>query len=328
MSNSNSNNPSLLQAFYGSKSFLKIYQALEIDKIRFSFANIGDERNSIDIYISVEEFHADLISKYKRGVLENRRQNEIERARKNNDQYCKDIWVSRGGKTKKGNFRCFTIQPGKNTTYVFRASESGGKGQSTPKNVIVGVSDKDLITLDFRWGFLYEDYKKVLAERYSLKNMKSSFSTSREESIDYEESNEPENVSQQPAGRPVSSPQRYNGENKPKPSPGGNNAISSRTTPVAQGGNSSQQIGGNQTETPKGEVKSFKLKVSTPIIRLRSSNYALEGYTEDNMKFSVIFPRNLLDENDPFYNVCSNAGKMIVFRGIAQNNRIYATSLK
>lgn len=321
-----SSDPSLLQAFYGSKSFLKIYQVLEIDKIKFSFVKKGDEKNSIDIYISVEEFHADLIAKYKSGLLEKRRRYEIERKRNDNDQYYKDIWASRAGKSSQGSIHSFTIQPGEKTTYLFKANEYGEKGQS--RYITVGVADKDLIILDFRWSFLFEDYKKVLAERYSLKNMKSLFSVSREESMDYDEYVETENIPQGQANQPESSLQKgSNGQNNQNPFSMEKNDISS--TPAAQNNNNQQPKGSNRSEIPKGEVKYFKLKVFTPIIQLeKSKNYALEGYTADNIKFSVIFPRNLLNENDPFYDICCNAGKMITFRGIAQNNRIYATSIK
>lgn len=322
-----SSDPSLLKDFYGSKSFLKIYQCLDINKIRFSFVIKGDEKNPIDVYISVEEFHADLMTKYRSGLLEKRRRYEIERKRNDNDQYYKDIWASRAGKSSQGFTHSFTIQPGEKTTYLFKANEYGGNGQSRSRYITVGVADKDLIILDFRWSFLFDDYKKVLAERYSLKNMKSLFSVSREEYMDYDESGETENIPQGQASQPKSSSQRgSNGQNNQKPFSMGENDISS--TPAAQN-NNQQPKGSNQSEIPKGEVKYFKLKVSTPIIQLeKSKNYALEGYTADNIKFSVIFPRNLLNEKDPFYDICCNAGKMITFRGIAQNNRIYATSIK
>ena len=46
-----SENKDLLLELYGSNSFVKVYQALEIDKIKFSFAKKGEEKNGIDVYM-------------------------------------------------------------------------------------------------------------------------------------------------------------------------------------------------------------------------------------------------------------------------------------
>lgn len=316
--NKTNKDPSLLLECYGAKAFVKVYQALNIDRIKFSFAKKGDEQNSIDIYMSAEEFQADLIAKINEKELEKKRVQEINRATAAKDKYCKEIWESRVGKSNKNTIRRFVIQPGQNTEYVFRATESPENGQN-PKNILVGFSEKDLTILSFRWSFLYEDYKTILRQRYSMKNMQSTYHQ-KENTVDQDIPYDDSEIEQRPA-------------------PYSNSALPKDKTEQSQG-RRPFSVGSDDTlsnediskgEAPKREIKRFKLKVKSPIVSLSREKYAFEGFTEDNKKYAVIIDSQFTEKNngwERFHNTCSAAGNIVCFSGfIFKDNRIIATAI-
>lgn len=320
MANANNSNktekdPSLLLACYGAKSFVKVYQALEIDKIKFSFVLKGNEGNPIDIYMNAEDFEADLMAEIRGKQLERKRLTELERARSANEKYCKDIWESRVGKSTKNTIRKFTIQPGMNTEYVFRASESAENGKSNAKNITVGISGKDLALLVFRWGFLFEDYKNVLRKRYSMAEMRSNYHPKEDPSDipdDY--------VEEQPPMDPAEIPE-HNAMNTQK----------TRRKPFSAGSDDMPTCTNDSEKaiSQSNNVCSYRMKVKTPIVLLSSGNYAFEGYTQDNRKYAVVInPISFSpDSLNAFCNICAKVGTMINFRGICKENRILATGI-
>lgn len=318
--NKTNKDPSLLLECYGSKAFVKVYQALNIDRIKFSFAKKGEEQNSIDIYMSAEEFQADLITKIDRKELEKKRIQEINRATTAGDKYCKDIWESRVGKSNKNTIRKFTIQPGQNTEYVFRATESAENGQN-PKNILVGFSEKELTLLSFRWSFLYEDYKTVLRERYSMKNMQSTYhqkENALDQDIPYDDAESEQQTATSVPSTDSAPPKDKSDQNQGRRpfSVGSDDTLPNEDT--------------SKGEEPKRDVKRFKLKVKSPIVLLKSRNYAFEGFTQDNIKYAVIIGPQFAGENnwEQFYNICSTAGNMVCFSGIiTQTGRIMATAI-
>lgn len=318
--------PSLLLECHGAKMFMKIYQALEIDRIKFSFVKKGDERNPIDIYMNAEEFQSDLIAKINSGQLERRRLEEARRPNAAGDKHCQDIWASRVGKSPKNTIRKFSIQPGQRTEYVFYATETAENEKSNAKSIVVGCSGKDLILLAFRWSFLYEDYKAILCERYSMKNMKSSYHAKESEAgqeVSYDESLENVQQAAPPASTSRQTDTMQAGERGPRSFSIGSNDFQDTHQDIKSQDSADTYI-------PQGKVEQFKLKVATSIVQMRSGKYALEGYTQDNIKYAVVFDPSIfsgLNSWENFYKSCTNIGNIIRFKGIVAKDRIMATEI-
>ncbi len=326
--------PALLLSCYGTKAFVKIYQALEIDRIKFSFVTKGREKDSIDIYMSAEEFQADLIAQIVNKELERKRVLEITRVRETGDKKYRSIWESRAGKSSKNTIRKFSIQPGQNMEYVFFATESSESGKENSKYILVGCAAKDLTLLAFRWSFLYEDYKKVLQTRYSMEKMKSTYNHSREAAVDSDMpyNDFTQNQQPSPASATKASGSKDGTWKQTQGDPAKSKHFSVGSKDIrsdASQGNSGNGQGKNTGDVQKTgcEVKSFKLKIKTPITSMKSGKYALEGYTENNQRHIVVFNPAKFSNWEKFYQICLNPGNMICFKGIATEDRIIATEI-
>lgn len=266
----NINNDLLLEV-YGSKTFVKVYQALEIGKIKFSFAEKDNVTDGIDCYVNADDFASDLIKKITDQRLLKACAVEKQRAASKNEKYCQDIWKSRAGIDGEKNVRSFSIQPGSSTEMVFRASKNG-------KNIIVGFEYRELELLAYRWSFLEADWNKKMAERYSLSNMKNSFYSPDQTKKQPESAVSQDFKSTPPSDTPVPM-------DKAKYMVSGNaSAKKANTTP------SPDQNAGSAAR----KSKVYKLKVVDGMQPMTSGNRALKAITVDNISYPVIFEKNLL----------------------------------
>ena len=112
----------LLAAYYGKKAFVKIKQCLEIGKIQFSFVDLANSKNFIDVYMLAEEFGAILMAGIKNGSLIK----AIMTEKGKGEQYPKAIWQSPIGGNATGNngkpiSRYFEISPSSTSEVLFTA---------------------------------------------------------------------------------------------------------------------------------------------------------------------------------------------------------------
>ena len=174
----------LLAAYYGKKAFVKIKQCLEIGKIQFSFVDLANSKNFIDVYMLAEEFGAILMAGIKNGSLIK----AIMTEKGKGEQYPKAIWQSPIGGNATGNngkpiSRYFEISPSSTsevlfTAYTFPAvkNDKGAfikeKGSKALLTLRVPCSFNDLKILAYKWSFLEADY---MSNKYSVENMKSDY---------------------------------------------------------------------------------------------------------------------------------------------------------
>ncbi len=192
MANNSEKENDLLYRIDGAGCFLKIKQALDIDKMLFSFVQYDKRSNnvlhSIDCYLSAAQFGAILMNSIADKSLLNRIYKEKKRAVETKEQYPKAVWNSPlGGKKNKDGAavsRSFTIAPGASSEVLFTATEcpatesaSGAfipnKG-SKDSNVVIRIpaTYNDLKTLCYVWSFLEADF---MPKRYSVKRMQSTY---------------------------------------------------------------------------------------------------------------------------------------------------------
>lgn len=174
----------LLAAYYGKKAFVKIKQCLEIGKIQFSFVDLANSKNFIDVYMLAEEFGAILMAGIKNGSLIK----AIMTEKGKGEQYPKAIWQSPIGGNATGNngkpiSRYFEISPSSTSEVLFTAhtfpavkNDKGAfikeKGSKALLTLRVPCSFNDLKILAYKWSFLEADY---MSNKYSVENMKSDY---------------------------------------------------------------------------------------------------------------------------------------------------------
>lgn len=178
----------LLMSVYGGSAFLKIKQALEIGKVCFSFVDIKEPKNHIDIYMDAVEFATEIA--HECGLETNERLFRALKAEKDKgDQYPKAVYVSPVGGNATGNngkpiSRYFEISPAaqkgdvlftakafpaeKNATGAFIAK----KGEKALLTLRVPCLYKDLKGMALKWKFLEEDYMRSV---YTVAGMKSEY---------------------------------------------------------------------------------------------------------------------------------------------------------
>lgn len=270
----NHDNPEkdLLQEIWGGKTAVKIYQALEIGKIKFSFfKKEAPSTDSIDVYMDAVDFASDFIDIINSGELLNRLTHEKKRMAETKEEYGKELWTSRAGITgsDKDQIRRFSIQPGTKTELAFRATQ--GKSY-----ISVGFDFRELKNLAYKWSFLEDDWNKIMASRYNLSSMASEYHTKknreqyevqqREESIPPESYIDDEDISYIPI--PLSATKSADNEIDCEPS---RNAI---------------------------PMKSIVLKVKTPLTDASGERKAFQGWSEDNNLYSVVIRKELVESGD------------------------------
>lgn len=167
-------NKNFIADIYGGKAFLKVYPALEILKVKFSFVNKDNTKEHIDVYMDADIFHCDLIPLIRSGELRERGNKERIRKKNSEDKYCKAIWVSPPSVSTDDVVKCFEIQPGEKTEFVFRATM--GK-----ISIIVGCDYRFLLLMAEHWRFLESDYEECMRKIYNMESMKNSYFSERQE---------------------------------------------------------------------------------------------------------------------------------------------------
>ena len=311
MNNSNSNkakekSKDLLLEIYGGKSFCKIYQALGIGKIKFSFAEKGKETEGIDCYVNVDDFVSNFISKIRNRDFLRLADAERKRAKDANEQYCKPIWQSRIGLSSDSNLRHFSLQPGSSTEFVFRAVEN-------KSSIIVGFDYRELELLEYRWKFLEKDWNDIMAKKYSFANMKDENKEKfySKQVMEMEEAESEESAPAKQDNPPV---------NEEKASPTERPMFKATGTDTSE----KQEENGKQQEAIPPSVK-LRLKVTKEVARASSGNACLKAITEDGTEYILIFSKTLMN-NVPnwaeYEKKLGKAGTIISITGKIYGERI------
>ena len=126
----NNEEKNLLAAYYGKKAFVKIKQVLEIGKMQFSFVNLENAKEHVDVYMEAEEFGCILMGGIKNSTLIKALMTEKAKG----EEYPKAVWTSPVGGNAKGNngkpiSRYFEISPSSKgevlfTAYAFPATQN------------------------------------------------------------------------------------------------------------------------------------------------------------------------------------------------------------
>lgn len=303
----------LLCAIYGGKSFVKIYQALEIDKIKFSFAEKGKENEGITCWMNAEDFASDLIKKIRTGrlekqIIEEKKRFEIAKKTDPNEKYPKEVWKSRPGMGKDG-LRSFAIQPGSVADLMFRATQN-------KKSITVGCDYRELELLEYRWSFLEKDYEKKLFEKYTIATMKSDYrgnldldedNPNPEQNIPDENTSSSADSNEQPIARPPVYTAEANDEPESKETPDKNVA----------------------TENTQSATLKLKLKVIVPITDYKNGK-CLKAVTEDGEELPVLFPSDTFKKTnnwDEFEKKASNTGTVFSCEGAILNGKVYVKTI-
>lgn len=292
----------LLLAVYGKDSFMKIYQALEIDKIKFSFAKKGNETNGIDCYMNADDFASDLIAKIRNERLWVMLQKEKQRYTEAGEQYGKDVWESRIGNSSDNQLRSFSIQPGKNTPVVFRAKQD-------KNSITVGCDWRELELLAYRWKFLERDYERVLYERYTIANMKNSYrgnaDKNESKNVDAPKNSTSASVTSVTNPTPANQPPMYESQDE---------------APTLESSSGTQQ----QTVT-------IRFKSIIPITNYKSGK-CLKAITEEGDEFAVLFPTETINaipaaQWRDFESKLQNTNTHFSCIGALANNKFYVKEL-
>lgn len=318
--------PDMLIDVYGGKNFFKVYQALEIGKMKFSFVNKEDPKGKhIDIYVDADVFSCDLIEQIKNGELRQKGNAERKRAKEEKAQYCKSIWDYA---TKNGQLS-MQIQPGNNTEFVFYVKETIEQGDEKKNtSITVGCDYRSLRLMAERWSFLKADYDDMMRRKYSLVNMQNGYRKGNKATASAPSST-PVQKKEQPESSPAVTQQIANSVTD-KPAP----AVASQAKPIGLGvGATSQAPATTVPQEEKPQNQEFRMKTTTPIADIKNGNgkMALKAITNDNRTFSVIFPAELCKHSDfsNFEKRCSRVGSVIKIRGtigtFADTDAIFVT---
>lgn len=327
--NQESESKNLLLPIYGKDTFVKIYQALDIGKIKFSFVNKEKPKEPIDCYINADDFASDLIDLIDSGELRKRASYAKQEQQKTNAQYAKDIWESRAGVSQANEnvIRKFTIQPGSTQDFVFRATQ--GK-----KNIVVGFAYRELKLLSYRWHFLEKDWNAIMEAKYNMKNMTSEYHQ-RQNAEQYAKQMEEErmatsNITQQSqqnayeTSSQMNDTPNYGVSSSPK-----NNAKSTHTpSPNNNTSQSTQASMISGTEQKAAKVISINLKVKTPLVDMNNGGKAFQGWGADNKEYNVIIRKDVLAkanaELQKLMTGASTLGSKVTVKGaVTDDNRIY-----
>lgn len=351
-----SDNDALI-AIYGGKSFLKIYQALEIGKIKFCFVPKDEPKNSIDCYMNADDFASDFIAMIDSGELRKLAYNARVEQQKTGAQYASDVWESRVGVSTSGDteqLRKFTIQPGNAQEFMFRASQ--GK-----KSVTIGFGWRELKLLSYRWHFLEADWNEMMKAKYNIKAMENAYhSKHNAEQLAQQEAEEsmgdlpidlpvPETPhhAEAPKQEPVKETPAVEEapdygittsmkaedipveDNLPVNNPIKEESPSAKEKPAANPVPEAKGIEAPKAETVKEtEKKMCSLKVKTTLLPMKNGGKAFQGWNERNEVVSVVIRPDRLEKADAeIKRIIEEAGKIgnkITFEvGEERPDRIY-----
>lgn len=189
----------VLARFDGRGVILKVKQALEIDKMLFSFVQYGADNkltNSVDCYLDASEFGL-LMERIRNESLQKSIFAEKQRWQSSGDKYPKEIYISPigGSHTKDGAVsRFFSIAPAAKYDVVFRAmafpaavSQTGAfiaqKGAKPIATILVSTTFHELAKMAYKWQWLENDY---MSHKYCMANMKNAYRETHKEQIEAE----------------------------------------------------------------------------------------------------------------------------------------------
>lgn len=311
----NQTTPSLVE-LWGNTTFCKIYPVLNIEKIKFSFADKSKPTEGIDIWMDVDDFIADFMDIINSGELRKLLYAEKKRFTEAKEQYGKDIWKSRAGKTSDGDIRAFSIQPGMKTEVVFRATQ--GK-----RSVIVGFDYRELKLLSLRWAYLFKDYEEQFASKYTVKSMESSYYKGEDVSSNFA------NMQKKLA----SSNTQDNAPNVPKnnnTTSAGKNSVTISQTPAYSVSGKAEQHTAPQHITPT-PIK-IRLKTTSELKTIKDGCIGFCAITENNIDVRVFITKETISSIEPavwntFSNKCSSVGGFVTVFGVLKENKVYVKSV-
>lgn len=187
--------PDVIHRMDGKGVILKVRQALDIDKVRFSFVSYGSDNkatSSVDCYLSAEDFGL-LMERARNESLQKQIYKEKQRAQAEGEQYPKAIYTSPigGGTTKHSGVvsRHFTIAPGSRAEVMFTGlafaaerSSTGAyiakKGEKPVARISVPATYHDLALMAYKWQWLEKDY---MPKRFNMVAMKSDYNREEHE---------------------------------------------------------------------------------------------------------------------------------------------------
>ena len=314
----------LLLAIYGGKAFVKIYQALEIGKIKFSFVNKENPKEHIDCYIDAEDFASDLIDIIDSDEIRKRAHAAKLEKEKTNSRYAKDIWESRVGVSQSdaNQLRKFTIQPGTSQDYAFRATQNN-------VNIVVGFAHRELKLLSYRWHFLENDWNKKMMQKYCIANMTSEYHQ-RQNSEQYarqveEERQMENNVPQQEANTPSQQNANFSGQMTETPTYGVSLDLKEEREAKER---AKANVNANTNSTPQSDnavkIQTYLLKVKTPLCDINGGGKAFQGWGSDNQVYNVIIRKDVLAKIDEaLLKQAGTLGEKLSIKGAVTGDRIY-----
>lgn len=322
-----SENKDLLLELYGSNSFVKVYQALEIDKIKFSFAKKGEEKNGIDVYMDAEELSSDLMRLIRnddvagQGIdsLWRRICRERTRVTQTGDKYCKPIWTSKISKGKDGTIRSFSIMPGSSTEIVISAS-------ANEKKILVGCEYRELQLFRYKWSFLEHDYEKKLAEKYTIKNMKRVFNP--------ENNSAGENSSKASSSAAAA----HTSSSEAKSAGNADKTQITQQKPLGYSSNSRKTNADARPVEPQTPVMrdtdmnaiTVKVKVILGLTQMASGSQAMKAISEHGETYNIIFTKDIIAKTRNWTDIeakCSCKGTIINIKGFIKDDRILVQSV-
>lgn len=179
----------LLLRIYGGQAFLKVKQVLDFGegKICFSFVNINNPKDCIDVYIDAVEFATEIAHECSLDTNE-RLFVKLQKEKAKGEQYPKAVYTSPVGGNATGNngkpiSRYFEISPANKGDVLFTAksfpAEKNDKGAFIAKKGAAAISTlrvpcsyKDLKGMALKWSYLEKDF---FTRKYTLENMKSDY---------------------------------------------------------------------------------------------------------------------------------------------------------
>ncbi len=343
----------LLIAIYGKENFLKVYQALEIGKIRFSFVPKNEPKNSIDCFVNADDFVSDLID-----LIDSRdlvRLANAARAKQANEgkKYADIIWESKAGlaaNEENAIIRKFTIQPGTSQEFAFRATQG-------EKSIIVGFSFKDLKLLSYRWHFLEKDWNAIMAEKYNMDAMMNQYRAKKNKEQyeaqmkEAEEGDLPINqdTTAQPVSKseessdygvttdeldsmedelPVPEPTPIEKDEEPAPEKMTEEVKPKADTKKAQKEAPKAKPEATKAPSANETTQTMSLKIKNVLVSIKNGGKAFQGYDEKNNLFSVIIRPDRLANLDAeiarVMDESSKLGNKVTFKVAAVNgDRVY-----
>lgn len=294
----------LLIDFWGNDVFLKVYQALSIGKIKFSFASKSKPKDGIDCYLDADIFHSDLVDIINSGefrkkeALERQRADAEQKANPQKKVYCRDIWKSPAGVNTENKVRQFSIQPGSKSDFVIRATMGD-------KSVMVPVEWYRLKLMVERWRHLVPDYDKMMRERYNLSAMENEYHAKQQKKaiaeLEAEEREAQANVSTSAKNTNAGAPQASHTTAESQ-----NTSAKNTQAPIAE----------NKPDT--SNVTQYRVKVTTPLTPMGTDKLAMKAVSENNTEYAFVFDKEQQEKAawTNFSARCQKAGAVVQIRGI------------